>query len=190
MTKEIVDNSFENFKDMYDVLSVGELSEQIKKTREILSAMERLMEDKTVKEFPYGDKYIKIYNGFNTSPIYMHCSLCKFDNTGFHDEPMIWFHGTSFRSEFGPYEDSNYVKFSTGDDVYMSYRRFFEQETVRKKYEDSDKKIPYGYDSYMVVIIGKEEYNKAYNDMLENMKKGPEDFCNYVDFELDEETEE
>lgn len=179
MTKEIVDNSFENFKGMYDVLSVGELSEQIKKTRKALSAMEILMEDKTVKEFPYTDKYIKIYNGFRRNPIYMHCSLCKFDNTGFHDEPMIWFHGTSFRSEFGPYEDSNYVKFSTGDDVYMSYRRFFEQESMRKKHEDSDKKIPYGYDSYMVDIIGKEEYKKAYNDMLENMKKDPGEFYDY-----------
>lgn len=175
MAKEIADNSFENFKGIYDALSVGELSERIEKTKKALSVMERLMEDKTVKKFPYDGKYIVIYNGFATNPIYMHCSFCKFDNTGFHDEPMIWFHGVSFRYEFGPYEDSNYVEFSSANDVYMPYRRFVEQENKRKKYEDSEE-IPFGYDSYKVEVIPALEYIEAYNEMIDNMRRNPDYF--------------
>lgn len=149
-------------------LSDEELSDKIENYVNALHFLRDLRDNRRFNEYPFDNKYIKVFGCNGDGPEYIKCDYCCVSSDPGCSGKQLYFKGIGFSGEFGPYEDSNYVHFTTWDDHYLPLNNYIEKETKRS--EGKIKEGDYDWNSYRVDIITEEEYIEAFNKMLDNMK--------------------
>jgi len=152
--KVVIDNTEETDYSELEKLSIQELKEEISEARSYISYCEDLIVKKKVEELPYEGKYLKIRE--MDSYKYLFCDSCHY-TTNHYGKKCIYLKGVGFYSDFGPYEDNNFVGFTTWEDIWMDLHQYELYNKLREQGREDR-------DYYTITEITKEEYqNKFYN---------------------------
>lgn len=108
-----------------------------------------------LKVFDFEKKYLKFFDRWDRE-VYMFCEWVTEDNDNYNENrDFLYLQGYGFTYEFTPYKDSTFVSW---DELFNTEIDISENVDVEKEFGK-------------IQIISEEEFNSAFIEMIENLKK-------------------